>query len=51
VQKETDRIEMPSSAQFPRQRHQVVVVYPDDIVFCEEGAELVGEQAIDAHIA
>src|SRR5208283_3563028 len=51
VQEETDRIEMPSGAQFARQRHQVVVMHPNDIVFSDEGAEPIGEQAIDAHIA
>jgi hypothetical protein len=51
VQKETDRIEKPTSAQFTRQRHQVVVVHPKDIVASDEGAELVAELAIDTHIA
>ena len=51
VQVKADRIEPSARAQFSRQRHQVVVVHPDDVVVLDEEVERVGEATIDAHVA
>ena len=51
VEEEADRIDAAARAEFARQRHQVIVVHPDDVVVLDDRVELFGEQAVDAHVA
>ena len=43
VQIEADRVRVTPRAQFLGERHQVIVVHPDDVVLLDQFAELVGE--------
>ena len=51
VEEEADRVDAAAGPQLAGQRHQVIVVHPDDVVFLEDFVELLGEQAVDAHVA
>ena len=51
VEEEADRIDAAARPEFAGQRHQVIVVHPDDVVVLDDRVELIGEQAVDAHVA
>ena len=51
VEEEADRIDAAARPEFARQRHQMIVVNPDDVVLLDDRFELIGEQAVDAHVA
>ena len=51
VQEEADAAADAEFAQPLRERDQVVVVHPDDVVLAQQRRELLGEQRIDAAIA
>src|SRR4029077_6216768 len=42
---------MAARTQFASQQHEVIIVYPDDVIFSEQRAQAVGEHAVDADIA
>ena len=45
VQEKADRIAMAARAQLASERHQMIVVHPDDVVLVEQRAQAVGEHA------
>ena len=50
MQEESDRIRHPGPTQFARERNQVVIMDPDDVVIPEQGQKLPREQSTDAPI-
>ena len=51
VEEVADPVLMPAIAQRLRERHQMIVVHPDDIVGPQQLVELAGEILVDANIA
>src|SRR5207248_4608923 len=51
VKKEPDAIAVAEFAQCPRQRHQMVVMNPDQVVRLENIVQSSGEQIVDPKIA
>ncbi len=51
VKKEADLVFMSTRAQLLRQRHQVIIVHPNDIVRLEDARYVIGEDPVDALIA
>ena len=51
VEEEADRVDAAARPEFAGERHQVIVVHPDDVVVLDDRVELIGEQAVDAHVA
>ena len=51
VEEEADRVDAAARPEFAGERHQMIVVHPDDVVVLDDRVELIGEQAVDAHVA
>ena len=51
VQEKADAVAVTARAQFPAEKHQMVVVHPDDVVLADKRAQAVGELPVDADIA
>ena len=42
---------MPARAQFQREPHQMIIMHPDYVVGLQDLGDLIGEIAVDAHVA
>ena len=51
VKKKPDGVAVPARTQLPSQQHQMIIVHPYDVIFPEQCAQAVGEQAVDADVA
>ena len=51
VQEKANPIAMAARAQFAREKHQVIIVHPDDVVLVHQRTQVIRKQAVDAHVA
>ena len=51
VQEKADPVAMAARTQFAREKHQVIIVHPDDVVLVDQRAQVIRKQAVDAHVA